>query len=576
MEAGMNNTRGFALEATLFTMLLIAALIATAFTGVVTVTRTANVDYRNSRVAYAAEAGADAIMAQVADALEDGALSDDELSGVVLPELEGFTYEAVTATKIGGVGVEPITDGPFAGLYSLTQRLDIFSKAVDPTGNSSSVMVSAKAQAIPIFQFGIFFDQDLEITNGPRLDFDGWVHTNGNLYVSSNNSYYKNIITTPNQFVHNRKDRNLIYNGVYIDDAVGTEVQVVFDSRDTPDPDDFISKSDFHFDNRLKTGAYGVDTLRVPLPEGMSAIAVMQPRLMSDVDLVRKAKFAWKADWYIVVDMNALGGGTDICGTMTQTRDGGEQLPGNAGCNAIFNFNWEKFIDGREGRRVDVFDIDMAQLFAFTNANPAGRVGVMYVTFTNVAGANDPSGDGIYPIVRLRNGATLNNPITIATDRPMYVWGNYNSDLPNWVPASVVGDAVTWLSNAWNDDDAEHQNFPFQRTDAAPTSMYMAILAGHSATPWDWFDGGGNAPYGGGVENYPRFLERWTGVTSTYYGSLVSLSTSVFAVGQWGGAYYNPPVRDWHFEMRFENPEDLPPGTPVVGNVIHTAFRPVY
>jgi hypothetical protein len=572
----MNNTRGFALEATLFTMLLIAALIATAFTGVVTVMRTANVDYRNSRVAYAAEAGADAIMAQVADALEDGALSEDELTSVAMPELEGFTYERVSASKVGGVGVEPITDGPFAGLYSLTQRLDIFSKAVDPNGNSSSVIVSAKAQAIPIFQFGIFFDADLEITNGPRLDFDGWVHTNGNLYVSSRNAYYKNIITTPNQFIHNRKDQNIIYNGVYIDDATGTEVQVQFDSRDTPGDDNFVSKSHFYFDDRLKTNAYGVDTLRVPLPEGMPAIAVMQPRLSSDVDLVRKAKFAWKADWYIVVDVGAMGSGIDVCNKMTQIRDGGEQLPSNAGCSAIFGFGWERFIDGRENRRVDVFEIDMAQLFAFTGANPAGRTSVMYVTFINVPGGHDPSGDGVYPIVRLRNGATLNRPITVATDRPIYVWGDYNSNPTNWVPASVVGDAVTWLSNAWNDAALEHQNYPFVRTAASPTRMYMAVLAGHSATPWDWFDGGGNAPYGGGVENYPRFLETWSGVTSTYYGSLVSLSTSVYAVGQWGGSYYSPPVRDWHFDMRFENPESLPPGTPVVGNVIHTAFRPVY
>jgi hypothetical protein len=40
--------------------------------------------------------------------------------------------------------------------------------------------------------------------------------------------------------------------------------------------------------------------------------------------------------------------------------------------------------------------------------------------------------------------------------------------------------------------------------------------------------------------------------------------------------YYWPPTRDWQFDTRFEYPENLPPGTPVVGNVIHTAFRPVF
>ena len=114
-------------------------------------------------------------------------------------------------------------------------------------------------------------------------------------------------------------------------------------------------------------------------------------------------------------------------------------------------------------------------------------------------------------------------------------------------------------------------------TTAANTTIYTAILAGHSATPWDWFNGGGNAPYGGGVENYPRFIEKWSGRDSNYWGSLVSLSTSIYATAPWSyGSYYRAPRRNWTFDTRFEDPNNLPPGTPVVGNVIHTAFRPVY
>ncbi len=46
--------------------------------------------------------------------------------------------------------------------------------------------------------------------------------------------------------------------------------------------------------------------------------------------------------------------------------------------------------------------------------------------------------------------------------------------------------------------------------------------------------------------------------------------------GTWNGDYYSPPSRDWIFDTRFEDWQNLPPGTPTVGNVIHTAFRPVY
>jgi hypothetical protein len=118
------------------------------------------------------------------------------------------------------------------------------------------------------------------------------------------------------------------------------------------------------------------------------------------------------------------------------------------------------------------------------------------------------------------------------------------------------------------------------KPNATNTEVYGAILAGHSATPCDHEDagcaGGYEDFYGGGIENFPRFLERWSGITLKYVGALVSIHESVIANSTWNGTYYSPPVRDWSFDTRFKDPTNLPPGTPVVGDVIHTAFRPVY
>ena len=114
--------------------------------------------------------------------------------------------------------------------------------------------------------------------------------------------------------------------------------------------------------------------------------------------------------------------------------------------------------------------------------------------------------------------------------------------------------------------------------------MYAALLAGHSLTPCDHQDCGPQ-PYGGGLENFPRFLEHWqtNGATLLYRGSLVSLFYNTQGDGPWkfdpfqsAGEYYYPPIRDWSFDIRFEDPVNLPPGTPVVGNVIHIAFHPLY
>ena len=306
----MNNSRaGFALAAALGVLILFSVLAITVFANAMAAFRSGQMDLGKSRTYYAAEAGAESAMAQLALALEDAVLEDEELSSIFPPNIQGFSFDNFSVQKIGSITTEQITDGPYAGLYSLTQVVEITSEAAGPDYTSSAVIVTAKAQAIPIFQFGVFFEHDLEITNGPRMDFDGWVHSNGNIYLNSANQYFADVITTPNNLYHDRKDAHGTNTGTWIDDASATDVQLTFDSRDTPDYNAFRNKSDDRFDNRVKTNAYDVDSLKVPLPAGVSAFEVIQPRETGDGTLEQNAKFAWKADWYIEVDLYAIAGG---------------------------------------------------------------------------------------------------------------------------------------------------------------------------------------------------------------------------------------------------------------------------
>jgi hypothetical protein len=240
----------------------------------------------------------------------------------------------------------------------------------------------------------------------------------------------------------------------------------------------------------------------------------------------------------------------------------------------MFSFTADKWYEGREQRYVDVIDLDVGALYAWIGSNLGRGTSVMYITIDD-AGGMDPKGDGTYPVIRLINASSLNAAITFSTGQPLYVQGDYNSGI--WYPSALVGDAITFLSGAW--DDAGHQAATQIRPTAADTDIYAAILAGHSGTPCDHEVAGCgvSSPYGGGLENFPRFLENWNPEILMFRGSLVSLTYSQQAIGLWGnGPYYSPPVRDWKFDMRFEQPENMPPGTPVVGNVIHTAFRPVF
>jgi len=587
----LNDQRGFALESTLIVLLLMSALAVIAFAGVVTTIRTTHIDYRNARVNSAAEGGAEAVLAQLDDNLYDGQLTDAELAALTPPVIPGFTIDSFKASKLGGIVTETITDGPFAGLYSLTQRMEIYSRAKDGAGHRSAVIVSVKAQAIPLFQFGVFFEKGLEIFNAPPMTFGGRVHTNGNLWLSSDNAWYNEVITTPNKVFHDKTYGHHVLNGVYINDASATPVLLDFDSRTTPDPAAFRAASDAKFDNRLMTDAYQVDSLKLPLPPGMDPIEVLLPRKFSDTPELQESKFAWRADWYIEVELNQISTtGKNLCPKTVESRTVGKLLPSNSDCKKIFSFTWDAFFDGREMRFVDVFEIDLDELRNWVGVSVSRRTEVLYVTFTGTPSAGmDAKGDGFMYVVRLKKGSRLPNALTLATDRPLYVQGDYNTN--TWVPAALGGDAITWLSNAWN--DSQHQcGSPYTPGAGSPpaicpgyaistptnTTLNAAVVAGHIPTPCDHEDAGcpgGN--YGGGLENFPRHLEWWTNVDMNYLGSLISLHWSRIATGAWiHGAFYKPPNRNWAFDTRFRDPLNLPPATPVVGAVIHTAFRPVY
>ena len=126
------------------------------------------------------------------------------------------------------------------------------------------------------------------------------------------------------------------------------------------------------------------------------------------------------------------------------------------------------------------------------------------------------------------------NPIglTIASEQPVYVQGNYNADnndATNWggythLSSAVVADAVTLLSNAF--DDRYSYEYPVSgpggtpRT-AAETYFRVAIAAGKNKpffVPGNWGSGNGDTGTDGGVHNFIRYLEDWgaTNVTLSW------------------------------------------------------------
>lgn len=602
---------GFALEIVLLLLVMFSVVILAGLSAVTTMARTSDADYKGARAGYASEGGADDIMSQLDAAMQDGIINGEDLASITTPSVPG--YRITQSTQTTGVPVSrTISSGPFAGLYSLNQPIDITVTARDSSGNRATSVLSVNAQTIPLFQFGVFYEDDLEILPGQPMTFAGWVHTNGNLYLSSASATFQSNISTPDSVFWQRKDHSDRLSGIRINNAAGTAVQLDFDTRSHPGAA-FKTRSEQQFNGRLMNYSFGVKPLKLPLPVNTPPVTLVEPRNASDNAMVQDVKMAWKADWYLKVnakvfdmaDTNAMK--TAFCDSIAQVRAPGLSLPSAGACRRIFKPRRNAFYEGREDLRPDLIDIHMDSLRIWSDSAAATRSPrIIYIEVVN----NGANANSDYVAVRLRQGARLpasrtaadTGGLTITTEQPVYVLGDYNTTV--WRPAAIMGDAITFLSTPPNPNmDARTSwpsatrcgsnagwcdtlQVPFAKRTARATTVNAALLVGHSATPCDYARGGcSSPPYGGGLENLPRFLENWSGVIFRYTGSLVSLYQSRFAAGLWGntnnvgyaaGGYYDPPTRQWSFDVNFRFPERLPPGTPSVGTVLQTAFRPIY
>ncbi len=80
-----------------------------------------------------------------------------------------------------------MTEGQFQGLTAIRDGWHLQAPVIDRnTGVRVTLSRRFFNNRIPIFQFGIFYDDDLEFHPGPRFDFGGRVHSNGSLFLSAN------------------------------------------------------------------------------------------------------------------------------------------------------------------------------------------------------------------------------------------------------------------------------------------------------------------------------------------------------------------------------------------------------
>ena len=260
--------------------------------------------------------------------------------------------------------------------------------------------------------------------------------------------------------------------------------------------------------------------------------------------------------------------------------------------------------DARQSKWVGLTDINMRLLNTVTQFSGAT------VPDTNGGASSTAAGAVIYMYredssttqpngFRIVEGQTLANRVTFVSQDPVYVRGDFNTgqdhpfndvnssgnhtgndiktglSIDNFAKAAnqkgsaILADAVNVLSNAWAyaPTDGQASNPSATSTGsktpstssakATPTSVNFAMLSGVTAST-------AGGAYSGGLENFQRFHEDWSGVIENYRGSYVNLYASQIGTGPWGNATYSPPTRHWDFDTSYLDPTKLPPLTPLV------------
>ena len=423
------NDRGMVLIVVLIILAILSLVGLAANRNTVVDTAIASNHAASLRAFHAAEAGAEYGYNRLRYLLPSTPV-------ITAPTMTGFTFDAFSVTPQPPSTTAVLT-GTWAGLTAVLTTYQITSTVRENTSNATAtVAMLVQDQLIPVFQFGIFYQNDLEMLPGANMTFTGGrIHTNSNLYMNPDGSATLSVdskITSAHDIYHRRLDRSSPQNPVQIKDAGGTYRSMTIDS----DTANWATLSQSTWGGTVKSIDNGVTGLNLPEPTGTLDI-------LGQGDGSMYQKSGLRIINGTATDKN--GNGVDLRYRDTNYKNPNGNLKIDPGGDATHNVNplaTKTFYDQREQRNITVAELDVAKLQASPNAMaalnnpPSGEdPHVMYISSTDS--------------VRLVNGSTLpDGGLTIASNRPVYVKGDYN--VAN-KPAAVFGDALTVLSNAWND-----------------------------------------------------------------------------------------------------------------------------
>ena len=538
---------------------------------------------------------------------------------------DGSGHNNILGVTIGDIRYTNQLGSTFAGMAGNFQPCTI-TAAATPLGQlynvTATIQEVVNADIVPLFQFGIFYNMNLEVDPGAAMTLNGPVFSNGGIWSGTGNITYNSSVQAAGNIYY------LPTNGISTDPWCSGKTD-----SGTPNA------------NFVTPPVAREDTLNLPIGSSNSAASVEgiinlvtngmgapnsqayttngQQYLFNQCDLIISNSASglagtkgtnitiWFQDQYqanaltpLTNDFYALNAGP-ISNTNVIANTNGLDSATNVLYAAYSFVTNVSYYDYRESDTVQAVQVDVGLLNKWiTNTATTGGNTVNGTSYTdkghgiyslyiynNVQPAN--GSPGTLPAVRMIHGQQLpstgdpngsnrtTSGLTVVTPQPIYVEGNYNVQTTNSAagasagttntaytyPASLMGDAITILSGNWNDGNNTSTNLATRVP--STTTVNAATLEGIVQST--------NSNYSGGVENFLRMEEDWghgSGVTLQYNGSIVVMFASQYATSFWPGtgSVYNPPTRKWAFDLNFTNPNKLPPLTPKFYKIVRASW----
>ena len=304
----------------------------------------------------------------------------------------------------------------FGNLHGRENHYAVYSTASNSAGSPEAVLeVHFMSRDVPLFQFAAFYDKDLEILPSPDMSIEGPIHSNGDLYLGSDNTLdITHPVTAAGNLYRGRKDADSCMTGpVQVNDPDNlVEIPTCSGSRQS------IVQSDVTAWNQMIN--VDVTPLTAPPPEALDPVA---------------GSTNWDhADLRVVLDLNSTPA------IEIRNQDGSVDAGLSAALNACGAVGYSTTLENkREGSFIDMLDVEVdllidcvhaSSLMGGSGLDDTSDGGLVWYFTVDGPDSSVPNSYGVRvkdgtELVSSIGGAPVIEGMTVVTDQALYVQGNY-------------------------------------------------------------------------------------------------------------------------------------------------------